>query len=64
MTIYLTAEQVLFIHYRLISETGGEHGIRDIGPLESAVARPSISTFAQSAVHTIHLVFSIEPLRI
>ena len=40
MTIYLTAEQVLFIHYRLVSETGGEHGVRDIGLLESAVARP------------------------
>ena len=40
MTIYLTAEQILFIHYRLVSETGGEHGIRDLGLLESAVARP------------------------
>jgi death on curing protein len=38
--VYLTAEQVLFIHYRLVNETGGEHGIRDIGLLESAVARP------------------------
>jgi prophage maintenance system killer protein len=40
VTIYLTAEQVLFIHYRLVSETAGEHGVRDIGLLESAVARP------------------------
>ena len=40
MTAYLTAEQVLFIHYRLVSETGGEHGVRDLGLLESAVARP------------------------
>ena len=38
--VYLTADQVLFVHYRLISETGGEHGIRDIDLLESAVARP------------------------
>jgi death on curing protein len=38
--VYLTAEQVLFIHYRLVNETGGEHGTRDIGLLESAVARP------------------------
>ncbi len=37
---YLTAEQVLFIHSRLISETGGKHGVRDLGLLESAVARP------------------------
>ena len=25
----LTADQVLFIHYRLISETGGKHGVND-----------------------------------
>jgi death-on-curing protein len=37
---YLTPEQVLFIHARLIAETGGEHGVRDLGLLQSAVARP------------------------
>jgi death-on-curing protein len=30
----------LFIHARLISETGGAHGVRDLGLLLSAVARP------------------------
>jgi death-on-curing protein len=38
--VYLTAEQVLFIHARVISETGGVHGVRDLGLLLSAVARP------------------------
>jgi len=38
--IYLTPEQVLFIHSRLVAETGGSHGVRDLGLLESAVARP------------------------
>jgi len=37
---YLTPEQVLFIHSRLVAETGGSHGVRDLGLLESAVARP------------------------
>ncbi len=37
---YLTPEQVLFIHSRLVAETGGRHGVRDLGLLESAVARP------------------------
>ncbi|NWF91116.1 MAG: type II toxin-antitoxin system death-on-curing family toxin [Ignavibacteriaceae bacterium] len=37
---YLTPEQVLFIHARVIAETGGEHGLRDLGLLQSAVARP------------------------
>lgn len=51
MTIYLTAEQVLFIHYRLISETGGKHGVRDLGLLESAVARPR-ATFDNQELYT------------
>ena len=37
---YLSPEQVLFIPARLIAETGGEHGIRDLGLLQSAVSRP------------------------
>jgi hypothetical protein len=37
---YLTPEQVLFIHSRVISETSGTDGVRDVGRLESAVARP------------------------
>jgi death-on-curing protein len=41
---YLTPEQVLFIHYRLIEETGGSHGIRDLSMLQSALARP-MATF-------------------
>jgi death-on-curing protein len=40
---YLTIEQVLFIHYRLIEETSGGHGIRDIALLQSAIARPQAS---------------------
>lgn len=40
MTHYLTAQQLLFIHARLIATTGGEHGVRDLGLLQSAVARP------------------------
>jgi death-on-curing protein len=37
---YLSPEQVLFIHSRLIDTTGGSHGILDIGLLQSAVSRP------------------------
>jgi death-on-curing protein len=42
--IYLTAEQVLFIHARLVTETGGSHGIRELPLLQSAVACP-LATF-------------------
>ncbi len=40
MTAYLTPEQVLFLHSRVIIETGGAHGVRDLGMLLSALARP------------------------
>jgi death on curing protein len=50
VTVYLTAEQVLFVHYRLIGETGGEHGVRDLGLLESAVARPQ-ATFDRQELY-------------
>ena len=40
MVQYLTPEQVLFLHSRLIAETGGEQGIRDLGMLLSALGRP------------------------
>jgi death-on-curing protein len=40
VTLYLTPEQVLFLHSRLIAETGGGHGLRDLGMLLSALGRP------------------------
>jgi death-on-curing protein len=41
--IYLTPEQILFIHARIVSITGGSHGVRDIGLLASAVYRPQVT---------------------
>jgi death on curing protein len=48
---YLTSEQVLFIHARLIAETGGSHGIRDLGLLQSAIARPQ-ATFDKQDLYS------------
>lgn len=41
--IYLTAQQVLFLHARLEAETGGSHGVQDLSMLISAVGRPQAS---------------------
>lgn len=38
--IYLTLEDLLEIHRRVIESTGGSDGIRSIPLLDSAVARP------------------------
>jgi death-on-curing protein len=40
---FLSAEQILFIHARLVEETGGSHGIRDLDMLLSAIGRPQAS---------------------
>jgi death-on-curing protein len=50
MTRYLSAQQVLFIHARLTDETGGDHLLRDVGLLASAVARPR-AVFAGSDLY-------------
>jgi death-on-curing protein len=46
MTQFLTPEQVLFIHARVMAFSGGGHGVRDLGLLAAAVARPQ-ATFDQ-----------------
>lgn len=40
MTLYLSIEQVLYIHALQIRRFGGSAGLRDRGALEAAVARP------------------------
>jgi death-on-curing protein len=40
VTIYPTADDVFSIHRTLIERFGGSHGVRDLGGLESALARP------------------------
>lgn len=37
---YLSLTEVLLLHARLIQQTGGAEGVRDLGLLESAIARP------------------------
>ena len=40
MTVWLTRELLLAVHDEQIAEHGGASGIRDVGLLESAIARP------------------------
>jgi death-on-curing protein len=40
VTVYLTAVEVLTMHYILIERFGGSHGLRDAGALDSALYRP------------------------
>ena len=49
--IFLNLEEVLHVAARTL---GSEPEIRDLGLLESAVARPQASAFGESAYPTIH----------
>ena len=43
---FLSLDEVLAIHERLIERFGGDHGIRDHGLLESALFRPQTGYYA------------------
>jgi death on curing protein len=40
---YLTLIEVLDLHRRIIEQSGGALGIRDLGLLESAIAQPRMT---------------------
>lgn len=57
---YLTAEEILVLHALAIDETGGSHGVRDPGLLQSIAERPKtafggkemyLGVFAKAAVY-------------
>ena len=52
---YLSAEDVLLLHNMAVDESGGLHGLRDLGLLESAVARPQASFGGQDLYPNIFL---------
>lgn len=49
MTRYLTTKQILRIHAVVIEDFGGNPTVRDIGLIESAVARPQAAYGGQEA---------------
>jgi death-on-curing protein len=50
---YLTLGEVVALHQAVIAASGGARGIRDLGALESAVARPRASFGGQDLYPTI-----------
>jgi death-on-curing protein len=43
--LFLSVDEVLAIHVDQIASYGGSHGVRDMGLLQSALARPPRSCF-------------------
>lgn len=44
---YLSAEEILLIHFKLIERYGGSHGTRDLERVRSAAVTPSQEVFGQ-----------------
>jgi len=57
--VYLTVGEVLQIHYQLIENYGGAHGLRDKGLLESAVFRPQMGYYNTIAEEAAALMESL-----
>lgn len=47
---YLSVVEILELHEAIIASSGGSHGIRDLGALDSAVNQPRL-TFDHSALY-------------
>jgi death-on-curing protein len=45
--VYPSPEEILVIHAKIIDETGGSHGVRDVGLLQSAAMRPQTAVFGK-----------------
>ncbi len=44
---YLSAEEILAIHFEVIEATGGRHGLREIGLLKSIAEKPKTGSFGR-----------------
>ncbi|MEW8978285.1 MAG: type II toxin-antitoxin system death-on-curing family toxin [Symbiobacterium sp.] len=53
MLVYLTADHLLALHGRIIAETGGPPGVREIGGVKSALARPFAEYGGQALYPTL-----------
>jgi death-on-curing protein len=50
---YLTLREVLEIHRRVLTQSGGTPGVRDLGTVESAFAQPARTCGGQDLYPTI-----------
>ena len=51
---YLSAEDILEIHSLLIDETGGSHGVRDLGLVQSAASSPLQVVYGKELYVTVY----------
>ena len=52
--VHLTLEEVLQLHFRIIEDFGGLHGVRDEGRLMSVINSPQQEVFGQEQYPSLH----------
>jgi len=53
MTKYLALEEILRLHYQVITDFGGSHGVRDERRLESVEAAPKQEVFGAEQYESV-----------
>jgi len=53
-TRYMTLEEILRLHFQLIEDFGGSHGVRDTGRLKSVVQAPKQSVFGEEQYPSLY----------
>jgi death on curing protein len=51
---YLSLEEILRLHFQLIEDFGGSHGVRDEGRLMSVVEAPKLEAFGAKQYPSVH----------
>lgn len=54
MTSYLTLEEILQLHFRVVEDYGGSHGVRDEGRLKSVIEAPAQNVFGEEQYKTLY----------
>ena len=55
MPRYLSEAEILLIHNRIVDETGGLHGVRDLHATHSVVEQPRQAVFGKELYPTVFL---------
>lgn len=53
MIKYLSVEEILILHYKIIEDFGGSHGVRDENRLKSVESAPAQAVFGEEQYPTI-----------
>lgn len=52
--VYLSLEEILRLHFQVIADFGGSHGVRDEGRLASVVVAPKVEAFETEQYPSIY----------